>query len=348
MRETADARSTWPRRSTRSSARSRRSSRKCAGASSSRTSSRSWRRSTPCVRRVRAVQPARCRLQAGGCSHSTPRAAAGVRRARRAAPPAPARAVASSCHGALSISMPLPFMRSGESSGRTSSSATSADLAGKAAARAIERLQRAPQLDRIPERVSGLRPARQALRAARRWRRRTPPAALRRADRSAPGRGRTWSRRSSAAAAPSSRRSRRVRARPRADRGRSWPAAARLPPGAARRRRCGRARAGHAPAARASRGRRARRARCRQARTALQVAADQRVARRLRPAAGRCRPRLRRCAARNCCRARTGRGRRGCPARSTGAGLAVRASHSASRTTCLSTSAWLPAWKAWR
>ena len=42
--------------------------------------------------------------------------------------------VSSSFHGALSRSMPLPFMRSGESAGRTSSSAIQADFAGSAAA----------------------------------------------------------------------------------------------------------------------------------------------------------------------------------------------------------------------
>jgi hypothetical protein len=42
--------------------------------------------------------------------------------------------VASSRHGGLSSNRPLPFMRNGESSVRTSNSNSSADFAGNAAA----------------------------------------------------------------------------------------------------------------------------------------------------------------------------------------------------------------------
>ncbi len=69
----------------------------------------------------------------------------------------------SNCQGALSSSRPLPFMRSGESSGRTSSSMSSADLASQRRRRALEPGQRAALLDRVPQREHALRPAREAL-----------------------------------------------------------------------------------------------------------------------------------------------------------------------------------------
>ena len=165
-------------------------SRKCAGASSSRTSSRSWRaRPTRITRRGRRsalqrsgrrAQPLHLRVAAGG----SPQHLAQAHAAR-------ARAAVSSCHGALSTSRPLPFMRSGESSGRTSSSATQRRLRRQRRGAAVERLQRAAQLDRIPQRVTCPAASAPGRRAARRWRCRIPPAALRTADRSAPGRARS-------------------------------------------------------------------------------------------------------------------------------------------------------------